>query len=62
MNTRHKHLVLDQRKLNRAKKLLGTKTERETIEVALDQVLAEEPILQANRKAGGVGGFVDPWA
>jgi hypothetical protein len=27
----------------------------------LDQVLAEEPIIAAMRRAGGVGGFKDPW-
>jgi hypothetical protein len=39
--TRHKHLKLDQSKIDRAKKLLGAKTEQETIERALDLVLAE---------------------
>jgi hypothetical protein len=58
---KHKHLKLDQKKITRAKKLLGAKTERETIELALDQVLAEEPIIAAMRRAGGVGGFEDPW-
>jgi hypothetical protein len=55
--TRHKHLKLDQSKIDRAKKLLRTKTESETIERALDLVLGEEPILKAHRKAKGVGGF-----
>jgi hypothetical protein len=57
--TRHKHLKLDQSKIDRAKKLLGTKTEQETIEQALDLVVAEERILKAHRKLGGVGGFED---
>jgi len=56
---RHKHLKLDQSKIDRAKKLLGTKTEQETIEQALDLVVAEERILKAHRKLGGVGGFED---
>lgn len=57
--TRHKHLKLDQSKIDRAKKLLGAKTEQETIERALDLVIGEERILKAHRKLGGVGGFED---
>jgi hypothetical protein len=37
--TRHKHLKLDQSKIDRAKKLLGAKAEQDTIEQALDLVL-----------------------
>jgi hypothetical protein len=57
--TRHKHLKLDQGKIDRAKKLLGAKTEQETIERALDVVLAEQTIVNAHRRAKRVGGFVD---
>jgi hypothetical protein len=57
--TRHKHLVLDQAKLDRAKKLLHAKTERETIERALDLVLGEEAILAAHRRVKAKGGFED---
>lgn len=57
--TRHKHLKLDQSKIDRAKKLLGAKTEQETIERALDLVIGEERILKAHRKLGGIGGFED---
>ncbi len=56
---RHKHLKLDQTKIDRAKKLLGTVTEQETIERALDLVLAEAPILQAHKRVRGVGGVED---
>ena len=35
-------VVLDQRKLARARKLLGTKGIRETLEAALDEVIALE--------------------
>lgn len=56
---RHKHLKLDQSKIDRAKKLLGAATEQETIERALDLVLAEAPILQAHKRARGVGGVED---
>ena len=54
---RHKHLKLDQSKIDRAKKLLRAKTETETIERALDLVLGEEPILKAHKRLKGVGGF-----
>jgi hypothetical protein len=56
---RHKHLKLDQSKIDRAKRLLGTSTEQETIERALDLVLAEVPILQAHKRAKKVGGVED---
>ena len=56
---KHKHLKLDQSKIDRAKKLLGAKTEQETIERALDLVLGEEPILKAHRRVKKVGGFED---
>lgn len=54
---RHKHLKLDQTKIDRAKKLLRTKTEQETIERALDLVIGEEPILKAHRSLRASGGF-----
>lgn len=54
---RHKHLKLDQTKIDRAKKLLRTKTEQETIEQALDLVIGEEPILKAHRAVRASGGF-----
>jgi hypothetical protein len=55
--TRHKHLKLDQGKIDRAKKLLGAKTEQETINRALDLVLSEELILKTHRRVRAVGGF-----
>lgn len=57
--TKHKRLNVDQSKIDRAKKLLGAKTEEETIEMALDLVLGEEPILQAHRRVKAIGGFED---
>jgi hypothetical protein len=59
MAVRHKHLKLEQTKLDRAKRLLGVKTEQETVERALDVLLGEEPILRAHRRVKGAGGFVD---
>lgn len=46
--TRHKHYVLDEAKIRRAQKLLGTKTETETIERALEEVITER---ERNRAA-----------
>ncbi|HEX7670181.1 MAG TPA: hypothetical protein VF395_11380, partial [Polyangiaceae bacterium] len=59
MTVRHKHLKLDQKKLDRARKLICAKTEQETVERALDVLLGEEPILRAHRKVKGVGGLLD---
>jgi len=55
--TRHKHLKLDQSKIDRAKKLLGAKTEQEAIERALDLVLGEERILRTHKQVERIGGF-----
>ena len=45
---RNKHLILNQTKLKKAQQVLGAKTETETIELALDQVLDEA---ERNRQA-----------
>ena len=47
-NRRNKHVVLDQKKLDRAKKILGASTETETLDIALTRVISEA---EANRKA-----------
>ena len=39
---RDKHLILDQAKLRKAQKILGAKTETETVERALDFVIGED--------------------
>jgi hypothetical protein len=39
---KNKHFVLDQGKLERARKVLGARTETETIERALEQVISED--------------------
>ena len=41
LEKKRKHLILSQSKLNLAKKILGTKTETETIELALDSIISE---------------------
>ncbi len=41
---RHKHVQLDQRKLDRARRTLGARTETETLDRGLDIVVAEADI------------------
>ncbi len=38
---KNKHFILDQSRLKRAQKALGTRTETETIEIALENVITE---------------------
>lgn len=52
---RDKHLKLDQKKLDRVRRLLGAKTERATIEQALELVLSEEELNQLLQKLKGQG-------
>ena len=47
---RHKHLQLDQDKLNRAKAILGAKSETETVDRALKLVVSEADIDTTLRK------------
>ena len=56
---RHKHLKLEQRKLDEARRVLGVATERETVDIALDHVVAEANIVRAHRRVRAVGGFDD---
>ncbi len=55
-------LKIDQAKLDRARRLLGAGTEQETVDHALDILVAEETVLRALRKVKGVGGFIDRFA
>jgi hypothetical protein len=50
---RHKHLQLDQDKLDRARRVLGARTETETLDRALDLVVTEADIDRALRGARG---------
>ncbi len=59
MVTRHKHLKLDQAKIDKAKRALRARTEQETLERALDMVLAEDRIVRVLRRGRAVGGFED---
>lgn len=54
---RHKHVRIDQKKLTKAKSVLGCATETEAIEKALDFVLAEDEILRTLRRIKGKGRF-----
>ncbi len=38
---KHKHLILDEAKIQRAKKLLGARSETEVIERALDELIED---------------------
>ena len=59
MAIRHKHLKLDQGKIDRARRVLATKTEQETLDRALDMVLAEDRIVRVLRRGRAIGGFED---
>ena len=50
---RHKHVQLDQRKLDRARRALGARTETETLDRALDIVVTEADIDRVLRSARG---------
>ncbi|MGH7310221.1 MAG: hypothetical protein ACREK6_16155 [Candidatus Rokuibacteriota bacterium] len=52
---RHKHVQLDQRKLERARRALGARTETEALDRALDLVVAEADIDRALRATRGKG-------
>ena len=45
---KNKHFLLDQTRLKKARKILGTRTDTETIEIALERVISEA---EANEKA-----------
>jgi hypothetical protein len=40
-NRKNKHFILDQIRLKKAQNVLGTKTETETIEIALERIITE---------------------
>lgn len=52
-DVRRKNIRLDQRKLDRARRLLGASTETETIERALELVLFRREVLDGLRRFGG---------
>ena len=52
---RHKHVQLNQAKLERARRVLGARTETEALDRALDLVVTEADIDAALRRARGRG-------
>jgi len=52
---RHKHFRLNQGKLERVKSVLGSATETEALERAMDLVLTEAQILKTLRRIKGKG-------
>jgi len=52
---RHKHLRIDQLKLDRARRILEAETETETLDRALAIVVSEARIDAVLRRAGGRG-------
>ncbi len=52
---RHKHVQLDQAKLDRARRILGAKTETEALDRALHVVVSEAAIDKALKKVRGKG-------
>ncbi len=59
---RHKHLVLDQRKIDAAKKYFAVRTEQEAVEKALEIAESDAAIRQVLSELGGKGfDWEDPW-
>lgn len=56
---KRKHFTLAQSKIDRARKLPGVTTEEEAIELALDLVLGEEPIVTVPARGRPRRGFTD---
>ncbi len=55
MPVRNKHLRLNQTKLERVKSILGSATQTEALEAAMDLVLAEAEILKTLRRVRAKG-------
>ena len=53
---RRKNVNIDQAKLDRARRLLGTETETETIDQALDMILLREEMVRGIERIAGTGG------
>jgi hypothetical protein len=58
--TVRKNLRLNQAKIDRARKILGTKTETETIEQALDLVAFRDEVVSGLESLAGSGILRDP--
>jgi hypothetical protein len=55
-----KNLRLSQSKIDRARRILGTRTETETIEEALDLVVFRQEVVEGLQKISGTGILRDP--
>lgn len=55
-NVKRKNFYLDEKKIYRAKRILGTKNETETIDRALDLVTFRRDLLQSLKAVAGKGG------
>ena len=53
---KRKNYYLDERKIKRAKTILGAKTETEAIDAALDLIVFRKEILASLEKVAGKGG------
>jgi hypothetical protein len=59
---KHKHLVLDQRKINAAKRYFGVASEQEAIDKALSLLIEEQRLSKALRPLKGIlKGDDRPW-
>ena len=56
-----KNMRLSQTKLDRARRILGTRTETETVEQALDLVAFQHEVLSGVRRMAASGALVDPF-
>lgn len=59
---KHKHLVLDQRKIDAAKRYFGVASEQEAIDKALSMLIEEQRLSKALRPLKGIlKGDDRPW-
>ena len=59
---KHKHLVLDQRKIDAAKRYFGVNSEQEAIDKALSLLIEEQRLSKALRPLKGIlRGDENPW-
>lgn len=59
---KHKHLVLDQRKIDAAKRYFGVASEQEAIDKALSLLIEEQRLSKALRPLKGIlKGDEKPW-
>ena len=59
---KHKHLVLDQRKIDAAKRYFGVDSEQEAIDKALSLLIEEQRLSKALRPLKGIlTGDEKPW-